>query len=166
MIRIRLFRTGRKKQPFYKIVVTDKNNPPRSGRFIEDLGYYDPLTKQCDIKEDKAKHWIGEGASVSDTVYNLFIKKGVVVGKKRPVHAISKKEIVEEASTDKKSAEGIPVTEEPTKETSEEVDKKPVEETPIKEENPVKTSEDEDAQEIQKAPKNDIVKEEPTKEDK
>lgn len=93
MIIIRLFRVGKKKQPAYKIVVTNKNNPPAAGRFIEQVGFYNPLTKEKAIKEERVKYWISQGAGTSDTVHNLLVKEGIINQKKRPKHNLkSKKE--------------------------------------------------------------------------
>lgn len=76
--KIRLKRMGAKKAPFYRVVVADSRYP-RDGRFIETLGYYNPLTNPIELKidEEKAKKWIEDGAQVSDTVKNLFKKAGI-----------------------------------------------------------------------------------------
>jgi len=93
MIIIRLFRVGKKKQPIYKIVVTDKNNPPAAGRFIEQVGFYNPLTKEKAIKGERVKYWLSQGAAASDTVHNLLVKEKIINQKKRPKHSLkSKKE--------------------------------------------------------------------------
>lgn len=91
MLAIRLFRTGKKHQPFYKIIVADKNNPPKGGRFAEELGFLNPITKENKINGERAKYWISKGAKPSDTVYNLLIKEKILEGKKIPVHKKSKK---------------------------------------------------------------------------
>ena len=79
MVKIRLKRMGMKKMPFYRLVVTDSRNP-RDGRFIEEIGYYNPLTDPADLKinEERAKHWIGVGAQPTDTVRGLLKKGGVL----------------------------------------------------------------------------------------
>lgn len=76
--KIRLKRMGAKKKPFYRIVVAD-SRAPRDGRFIEEIGYYNPNTAPAEIKvdADKAKHWLSVGAQPSDTVRSLFKKAGV-----------------------------------------------------------------------------------------
>ena len=68
-VKIRLKRIGSKKNPFYRIVVADER-APRNGRFIEEIGYYDPLSKEKTVKVDseKAKTWIKNGARPTDTV--------------------------------------------------------------------------------------------------
>ena len=77
--RIRLRRMGRKKLPFYRIVVTDKA-APRAGRFLEVLGTYDPRAEGEQVKLDaeKAKAWLANGATPSDTVASLLRKAGVI----------------------------------------------------------------------------------------
>ena len=79
MVKIRLRRMGANKKPFYRIVVAD-SRAPRDGRFIEELGYYDPMKKPADIKidEEKAKKWLGTGAQPTDTVRSLFKKNGII----------------------------------------------------------------------------------------
>ena len=77
-VKIRLRRMGAKKSPFYRIVVADSRYP-RDGRFIEELGYYNPLTDPAEIKvdEEKAKKWIANGAQPTDTVKALLKKAGM-----------------------------------------------------------------------------------------
>jgi small subunit ribosomal protein S16 len=77
-VRLRLTRKGAKKKPFYRIVAAD-SEAPRDGRFLEVLGYYDPLKDPAQVKmdEEKVRKWIQRGATVSDTVGSLLRKKGV-----------------------------------------------------------------------------------------
>jgi small subunit ribosomal protein S16 len=77
-VKIRLRRMGAHKRPFYRIVAADSRSP-RDGRFIEELGYYNPLTDPADVKIDveKAKKWISTGAKPTDTVRGLLRKAGV-----------------------------------------------------------------------------------------
>ncbi|NMB08199.1 MAG: 30S ribosomal protein S16 [Tissierellia bacterium] len=72
-VKIRLKRMGAKKNPFYRIVVADSRSP-RDGRFIEEIGYYDPLTepKTVKIDDEKAAKWLKNGAKPTDTVDRLF----------------------------------------------------------------------------------------------
>ena len=79
MVKIRLRRMGKKKAPFYRIVVADSRYP-RDGRFIEELGYYDPMKEPVDIKvdADKAKDWLAKGAQPTETVKSLLKKSGVI----------------------------------------------------------------------------------------
>ena len=78
-VKIRLRRMGAKKAPFYRIVVADSRYP-RDGRFIEEIGYYNPMTEPSTVKVDaeKAKQWIANGAQPTDTVKALLKKNGVI----------------------------------------------------------------------------------------
>ena len=79
MVKIRLRRMGAKKAPFYRIVVADSRYP-RDGRFIEEIGYYNPVSEPVQLKVDaeKAKKWIADGAQPTDTVKAL-LKKATVI---------------------------------------------------------------------------------------
>lgn len=74
-VKIRLRRMGAKKTPFYRIVVADSRSP-RDGRFIEEVGYYNPLKDPIELKvnSEKVKNWIKNGAQPTDTVKSLFKK--------------------------------------------------------------------------------------------
>ena len=73
MLTIRLARIGKKKHPFYRVVVTEKTRP-RNGRVVELVGTYDPLKKPAELKLDaeRIKHWLGVGAQPSDTVRSFI----------------------------------------------------------------------------------------------
>lgn len=77
-VRIRLKRMGAKKKPFYRIVVADSRSP-RDGRFIEEIGYYNPTTQPTTIKIDteKARTWLSRGALPTNTVKSLFTRAGL-----------------------------------------------------------------------------------------
>ena len=79
MVKIRLKRMGAKKAPFYRIVVADSRYP-RDGRFIEEVGTYNPMVEPAAIKidADKAKQWIANGAQPTDTVKGLLKKANVL----------------------------------------------------------------------------------------
>ena len=79
MVKIRLKRIGANKRPFYRIVVADSRYP-RNGRFLEEIGTYDPNTSPSTVKidADKAKDWLGKGAQPTDTVRALLKKNGVL----------------------------------------------------------------------------------------
>ena len=83
MLVIRLARFGKKKQPFYRIVVAD-SRAAVSGKYIEKIGHFNPLMKTGGIfvDEEKAKKWLKNGAKPSDTVYNLLVEKSITKGKK------------------------------------------------------------------------------------
>lgn len=78
-VKIRLRRMGAKKAPFYRVVVADSRFP-RDGRFIEEIGYYDPTKEPAVVKIDaeKAQKWISNGAQPTDTVKDLLKKNGVL----------------------------------------------------------------------------------------
>lgn len=79
MLKIRLRRMGAKKAPFYRIVVAD-SRAPRDGAFVEELGYYNPLTNPEEVKVDaeKAQAWIKNGAQPTETVRGLLKKNGII----------------------------------------------------------------------------------------
>lgn len=78
-VKMRLRRMGAKKAPFYRVVVADSRYP-RDGRFIEEIGTYNPLTSPSEIKIDKekAEKWLQNGAQPTDTVKNLLKKSGII----------------------------------------------------------------------------------------
>lgn len=78
-VKIRMRRMGSKRKPFYRIVVAD-SHMPRDGRFIEEVGYYNPLTNPDEVKleEDKIFEWLEKGAQPSDTVRSLLSKAGLM----------------------------------------------------------------------------------------
>ena len=86
MLVIRYLRIGRKNQPSFKIVVTDKRKSTRTGSFVEVLGFYNPLTKKKGIKKDRVQYWMSKGAKPSPTVYNLLIGEKIIESKKIAVH--------------------------------------------------------------------------------
>ena len=79
MVKIRLTRMGQKKAPSYRIVVADSRYP-RDGRFVEEIGFYNPMSNPAEVKidADKAKTWIANGAQPTDTVKSLFKKNGII----------------------------------------------------------------------------------------
>ena len=80
-VKIRLKRMGMKKHPFYRIVIADGRSP-RDGRFIEEIGYYNPMKQPAEIKVDneKAQQWMKNGAQPTDTVRVLLKKSGAIEG--------------------------------------------------------------------------------------
>jgi small subunit ribosomal protein S16 len=85
---IRLKRIGAKKKPFYRVVVAD-SRAPRDGRFVEEIGYYQPTKEPVVIKidEERALHWLSVGAQPTDTVRSLLKKSGIWakrLGKEQP----------------------------------------------------------------------------------
>ncbi|HAF60264.1 MAG TPA: 30S ribosomal protein S16 [Clostridiales bacterium UBA9856] len=97
-VKIRLKRMGAKKKPFYRLIVAD-SRAPRDGRFIEELGYYNPLKEPAEINidEEKAQYWLSQGAQPTDTVKKLFDRVGIA----KPTAAKEKAQAVEtEAATE------------------------------------------------------------------
>ncbi len=77
MVKMRLRRAGAKKQPFYRVIVADERSP-RGGRFIDEVGYYNPLgNSEIKIDADKAKDWLAKGVQPTDTVKALLKKAGI-----------------------------------------------------------------------------------------
>ena len=78
-VKIRLRRMGAKKAPFYRIVVADARSP-RDGRFIDEVGYYNPMTNPADVKIDSEKvaKWLADGAQPTETVKTLLAKNGLI----------------------------------------------------------------------------------------
>lgn len=87
-VKIRLKRMGAKKRPFYRVVVADARSP-RDGRFIESLGYYDPLKEpaQVHVDDERIRHWMATGARPSQVVRELLEREGLLPATPRPVRA-------------------------------------------------------------------------------
>ncbi len=78
-VKMRLTRLGAKKAPFYRVIIADSRSP-RDGKFIEEIGYYNPLTNPAEVKIDaeKAKTWLKNGAQPTETVKALLKKSGII----------------------------------------------------------------------------------------
>ena len=78
-VKIRLKRIGAKKNPYYRVVVADSRSP-RDGKFIEEIGTYDPMKEPAfvNIDADKAATWLKNGAQPTETVKSLFVKNGII----------------------------------------------------------------------------------------
>lgn len=141
MLTIRFFRTGKKHQPFFKIVVIDKRRPPKAGRFVEEVGFYNPLTKEKNLKAERVKYWLSKGAQPSETVHNLLISEKIIAGKKIALHKKPKKK--KEKPAEEKPSEVKPKEEKPVeKKPVEKKVEKPVEETPKEKELDKKTKQE------------------------
>lgn len=130
MLVIRFFRTGKKHQPSFKIIVTDKRRPPKGGRFVEELGFYNPLTKEKVLKAERIKYWLSVGAKLSDTVHNLLVSEKIIEGKKIPSH-----------KPPKEKEEKVPEKPEVPEKLAEEVSKKEPIAPSIEVEKPAETKE-------------------------
>jgi len=101
MLTIRLIRTGKRNKSSFRVILTEKTSPPKSGKFLEVLGNYNPHQKEINLKEERIKYWLSKGARASDTVHNLLVKKGTIKGPKiKKKIRIKKKPIKEENTKD------------------------------------------------------------------
>ena len=138
MLAIRLYRQGKKNQPFFKIVVTEKQKSSTRGRFVEEIGFYNPLTKERKIVGERVKYWISVGAQPSDTVHNMLVSEKIIDSPKIPKHKKAKKK-EEEASNVTKPADAKDsgeVKEEKPKEAEIQESKEKEEKEEIKQEAP------------------------------
>ncbi len=85
MLRIKLQRVGKKNDPSFRVVVTDKRTGPKSNKHNALVGHYDAIRKTINLKGAEIKEWISKGAQPTDTVHNLLVKEGIIEGKKRNV---------------------------------------------------------------------------------
>lgn len=140
-VKIRMTRFGRKKLPFYRIVVTDSRNP-RDGRYIECIGTYNPLNDPVELKLEQARvsYWLDQGAQPSDTVRNLFKNQGILFKRNLKKRGFEDAQIEEElkkwellqADRSKKKTEKIKLKKSAKKAAAEEAKKE--KEEPKKEE--------------------------------
>jgi len=155
MLSIRLSRTGKKKQPHYRIIVIDKQRDPW-GKSLEILGSRNPRSKEMTLKEDRVKYWLEKGAQPSNSVWNLLVEAGIVKGDKRGVTHISKKRKnrAAEAEAEAKEKEAPPAdeanpeettTEAPAEEKKEEAPAEEPKEEAKKEEAPAEEPKEEEA---------------------
>lgn len=89
MLTIRLSRTGKKNQPFYRLIISEKTKDPW-GKYLELLGNFNPRSKELNAKKDRIKYWLSKGAQMSPTINNLLLKAGIISGKKQKSVNISK----------------------------------------------------------------------------
>lgn len=124
-VKIRMKRMGSKKRPFYRVVVAD-SRAPRDGRFIEELGYYNPIdeNKTFSINAERVAYWMGTGAKPSETVEKLLRKNGILEGKTVKSEKKEDTERVEEAMKEQDAV--LPETEasEQNESTDKEVEEK------------------------------------------
>jgi small subunit ribosomal protein S16 len=104
MLVIKLFRVGKKNQPSFKIVVTKKGSPTKGGRFVEQIGFYNPVTKEKVLNQERIKYWISVGAQPSPTTHNLFVSAKIIDEKKIDVHKKPKKKEEEKKAAAPKAA--------------------------------------------------------------
>ncbi len=85
MLKIRLKRVGRRHDPAFRVVVTDSHQGPKSGNYVEMIGSYDPRKDNPVIQGERVKHWLSQGAQISDTVHNILVAQKIIEGKKKNV---------------------------------------------------------------------------------
>jgi len=143
MVKIRLRRMGKKKQPTYRVVVTDSRSP-RDGRFIETIGFYNPRTEPptVQIKEDRALYWLSQGAQPSDAVARLLRNKGTLDRFARLKEGEDLESLLAEVA-----AEEVAVVEEVVEEAVAEEADLVEEEEPVEEAAPVEEEEEEPVEE-------------------
>jgi len=120
MLMLRLQRIGRRNEPHYKIVVIEKSKGPKSQKYVDIVGSYNPKADLVTIDEDKAKTHLANGVQPSDTVYNMLVEKGLIDGKKKNV--LPKKSPVideEKLAREKEEAEAKAAAEAEAKATEE-----------------------------------------------
>ena len=163
MLVIRLIRTGKKHQPFFRVIVCDKKNPPRGGRFVEILGFFNPLTKEKNFKAERIQYWISVGAQPSDTVRNFLVKEKIMEGDKINKFKLTKKKKEEIKNKEQEAAEAKekPKEAEPKEEAKPE--EKPAEPEEKKEE--VKPEEAKEEAKPEETKKEEETKEETPKEE-
>jgi small subunit ribosomal protein S16 len=92
MLCLKLSRQGKTKQPTFRLIVCEKTKDPW-GSYFENLGYYNPRSKEANLVADRIKYWLQKGAKTTDTVWNLLVAKGIIEGKKKKISRISKKRL-------------------------------------------------------------------------
>jgi len=114
MLKIRFTRRGKKNKAFFRLVVAEHTAPVK-GRFVENLGFLNPHTKEKNLDADRIKYWLGKGAQCSDTAHNLLVSNGIVAGPKRAVKI--RKKPVEEAKAEEAKKEENPAEDTKAEET-------------------------------------------------
>ena len=135
---MRLQRVGRKNDPSYRIVVTDKRTGPKSNKHVAILGSYNPKMDHIQLDVDAAKDWLSKGVQPSDTVHNILVGQGVIEGKKKNVLP-KKSPIVDEEAIKKAEEEAI---------AKAEADKQAAEAKAVEKETPAEESAEAPAEEV------------------
>ena len=176
---MRLQRVGRRNDPAYRIVVTDKRTGPKSDKHVARLGSYNPKMDHIQLDKDAAKEWLGKGVQPSDTVHNILVSQGVidakkinVLPKKSPIideEAIKKaeEEAAAKAEADKAAAEAETAKEEAPAEEESTEEAEMTEETPAEEPTAKEATEESATEaETEEAPAEEPAAEETPEEDK
>ena len=106
MLKMRLQRIGRKNNPTYRVLIVDSRQGPKSGKYVDMLGSYDPKVDRVVIDGEKAKAWIQKGAQVSPTVHNILISQKIIEGKK--INVLPKKTPPVKEGAEAPAAEAAP----------------------------------------------------------
>lgn len=107
---IRLTRVGKKKDASFRVVVVDSKRKVKAGNYLEMVGSYDPRVDRSELKADRIKHWIAQGARPSDTVHNLLVSNKIIEGKK--INVLPKKVLAKvEEPAPEAAAEATPEAE-------------------------------------------------------
>src|SRR3989344_955018 len=111
MIIVRLQRVGRKNDPSFRVIVVDSRRAAKTGDYLEMVGSYDPRTDRVELKAERIKYWMKEGAKVSDTLHNLLVSQKIIEGKK--INVLPKKTVPkkEEAAAPVEAPAEVPVEE-------------------------------------------------------
>lgn len=146
MLAIKFSRKGKKNQPFFRIIVLEKSKDPW-GDFLEDLGFYNPRTKECSLKEKRIKYWLSCGAQPTGSVHNLLVNKGIIKAEKVNVtkKRVSKKKGEEKSKKEKEEVRPKKDIDEKPEEKPEEKKPEKIEKPPMKEEKEEKKEEEKEA---------------------
>ncbi len=128
MLRIRFLRVGKKNSPSFRVVVTPRRSAAKTGRFLEVLGFYNPIRHERGLKRERIQHWLSQGAQPSDSMRNMLIAEGIIEGKKISVHKKSKKKKEEATAESPEAKTGVDLAEAPASTTVGEAPEKVAEE--------------------------------------
>jgi len=104
MLTIKLSRIGKKNKPLYRLIITEKSRDPY-GRALEILGFYNPNTKELNIKPERINYWLARGSQMTATVNNLLVEKNIIQGKKVKASRSGKKKKTDTPEKDSPTAQ-------------------------------------------------------------
>jgi small subunit ribosomal protein S16 len=131
MLMMRLQRIGRRNEAHFKIVVIEKSKGPKSQKYVDIIGSYNPKLGNVQIDKDKASNWLSNGVQPSDTVRNFLIDQGLLEGQK--VNVLPKKSPTKKRNAPEEEEAPEPVAEEPASEDTASAEEAPAEEAPAEE---------------------------------
>ena len=111
MLTIRLSRVGRKNDPSFRVIVVESKRKPQPGKYTEMVGSYNPKMNRVELNAERIKHWISNGATVSDTVHNLLVSQKIIDAKKINILPAFKAAPVVEAPVEAVAPAAAPVEE-------------------------------------------------------